>query len=147
MKIWDARAIGGAMTAWTGEKMLSGLVSIFWTRPKTFPTRLAWCIYQVAGKHRMRRLSLRPHARGIGGTVGQLRAGERGAEGGAQRLETRCPADSVSFEPIAAQFQAVASARPNAGETRSQLRLARPVVKSDQLCINFRRASNKSLRR
>src|SRR5262249_35736545 len=32
-------------------------------------------IYQVDGKHGMRRLSLRLHAGGVGGTVGQLRAG------------------------------------------------------------------------
>jgi len=67
---------------------------------------LVWRIYQVAGKDGMRRLSLRLHAGGVSGTVGQFRAGERGAQGGAQGLETRGPADSVAFEPIAAQFQA-----------------------------------------
>ena len=46
-------------------------------------------IYQVDGKDGMRRLSLRLHAGGVGGTVRQLRAGECGAEGCAQRLETR----------------------------------------------------------
>ena len=65
---------------------------------------LVWRIYQVAGKDGMRRLSLSLHAGGICGTVGQLRAGERGAEGSAQGLETRCPADSVSFETITAQL-------------------------------------------
>ena len=72
---------------------------------------LVWRIYQVAGEDGMRCLSPRPHAGGVGGVVGQFRAGERGSQGGAQGLETRGPADSVAFEPIAAQFQPIASAR------------------------------------
>ena len=78
---------------------------------------LAGCIYQVAGEDGMRRFSLRPHAGGVRGTIGQFRASEPGAEGCARRsLETRGPADSVSFKPIAAQLQAIASARLHAGE-------------------------------
>ena len=53
---------------------------------------------------------------GLAALSGQFRAGERGTQSGAQGLETRGPADSVAFEPIAAQFQAVASARLHAGE-------------------------------
>src|SRR5271168_3394764 len=77
---------------------------------------LVWRIYQVAGKDGMRRLSLRLHAGRVSGTVGQFRAGERGAEGGTQGVETRCPADGVAFKPIAAQLQAVASARLHPGK-------------------------------